>query len=244
MKNILDKTRTYLVGHMQYASGRDWREYVESALEPVGIRIFNPYKKPFVKDVNEDEDTRLSIDHCMKHGYFNDVAERMKLIRSYDLNLVDRSDFIIAHFGRVSLSCYPDNLLKAFGGFRLFWAAAAVWAILPVLLAWAIYPDALWIVGAAIAALLALHYILAIPFFRFVGSNSERPCPVKVGPVRNIGLRLLVAIRAACWVAGTLFGVGQYVRGRARYYTNVILSILHFWRPGRISKIFYLNCLS
>jgi len=94
---ILNKTRTYLVGHMQYASGRDWREYVEGELEPVGIRIFNPYKKPFVKDVEEDEDTRLSIAHCMEHGYFNDVAERMKLIRSYDLNLVDRSDFIIAH---------------------------------------------------------------------------------------------------------------------------------------------------
>jgi hypothetical protein len=62
---------------MQYASGRDWREYVEVELEPVGIRIFNPYKKPFVKDVDEDEDTRLSISHCMEHGYFNDVAERM-----------------------------------------------------------------------------------------------------------------------------------------------------------------------
>ena len=95
--DILDKTRTYLVGHMQYASGRDWREYVEGELEPLGVRIFNPYKKPFVKDVNEDEDTRLSLDHCQKHGYFNDVAERMKLVRSYDLNLVDRSDFIIAH---------------------------------------------------------------------------------------------------------------------------------------------------
>jgi len=95
--NLLYKTRTYLVGHMQYASGRDWRDYVEAELEPVGIRIFNPYKKPFVKDVKEDEDTRLSISHCMEHGYFNDVAERMKLIRSYDLNLVDRSDFIIAH---------------------------------------------------------------------------------------------------------------------------------------------------
>ena len=95
--NALFKTRTYLVGHMQYASGRDWREYVEGELEPLGIRIFNPYKKPFVKDVDEDEETRLSIDHCMEHGYFNDVAERMKLIRSYDLNLVDRSDFIIAH---------------------------------------------------------------------------------------------------------------------------------------------------
>ena len=95
--NILKKTRTYLVGHMQYASGRDWREYAEAELSPLDIRIFNPYKKPFVKDVNEDEDTRLSIGHCMEHGYFNDVAGRMKLIRSYDLNLVDRSDFIIAH---------------------------------------------------------------------------------------------------------------------------------------------------
>ena len=95
--DLLDKTRTYLVGHMQYASGRDWREQVEEELRPLGIRIFNPYKKPFVKDVSEDEDTRLSIEHCMKHGYFNDVADRMRLIRSYDLNLVDRSDFIIAH---------------------------------------------------------------------------------------------------------------------------------------------------
>ena len=94
---ILQKTRTYLVGHMQYASGRDWREYVEGELEPLGIKIFNPYKKPFVKDVNEDEDTRLSIAHCMEHGYFNDVAERMRKVRIHDLNLVDRSDFIIAH---------------------------------------------------------------------------------------------------------------------------------------------------
>ena len=33
----------------------------------------------------------------LSHGYFNAVAERMKKVRSYDLNLVDRSDFIIAH---------------------------------------------------------------------------------------------------------------------------------------------------
>lgn len=82
---------------MQYASGRDWREYVENQLEPFDIRIFNPYNKPFVKDVKEDEEERLSIAHCMENGYYNDVAERMKLVRSYDLNLVDRSDFIIAH---------------------------------------------------------------------------------------------------------------------------------------------------
>jgi len=95
--NNLNKTRTYLVGHMQYASGRDWREYVEGELEPLGIRIFNPYKKPFVKDVNEDEDVRGKVEQDMEKGFYSDVAQRMKLIRSYDLNLVDRSDFIIAH---------------------------------------------------------------------------------------------------------------------------------------------------
>jgi len=95
--NALNKTRTYLVGHMQYADGRDWREYVESQLEPLGIRIFNPYKKPFVKDVDEDEKTRIKIEQSMSYEHYSDVANRMKRIRSYDLNLVDRSDFIIAH---------------------------------------------------------------------------------------------------------------------------------------------------
>ena len=85
------------MGHMQYASGRDWRGQVEEELRPLGIRIFNPYKKPFVKDVNEDEQTREKTQEDMERGYYNDVAERMKTIRSYDLNLVDRSDFIIAH---------------------------------------------------------------------------------------------------------------------------------------------------
>ena len=97
MENLLENTRTYLVGHMQYANGRNWRDEAEERLGKLNIKVFNPYKKPFVKEVSEDEDTRLSLDHCQKHGYFNDVAERMSLVRSYDLNLVDRSDFIIAH---------------------------------------------------------------------------------------------------------------------------------------------------
>jgi hypothetical protein len=95
--NLLENTRTYLVGHMQYASGRDWRDYVEKSLQPMNIKIFNPYTKPFVKDVNEDENMRENVKQEMENGFYSDVAERMKLIRSYDLNLVDRSDFIIAH---------------------------------------------------------------------------------------------------------------------------------------------------
>jgi len=97
MNNLLEKTKSYLVGHMQYANGRNWREYAEEELSKLNITVFNPYKKPFVKDVDEGEETRGKIADDMENGHYSDVANRMKLIRSYDLNLVDRSDFIIAH---------------------------------------------------------------------------------------------------------------------------------------------------
>ncbi len=97
MSNFLEKTRTYLVGHMQYACGRDWREYVERELSSLGVVIFNPYNKPFVNDVDESEEERAKSSSNMENGHYNDVSKKMKRIRSYDLNLVDRSDFIIAH---------------------------------------------------------------------------------------------------------------------------------------------------
>jgi len=95
--NLLEKTRTYLVGHMQYADGRDWRESAEEELAKLNIITFNPYRKPFVKDVEEDEASRIRMAEDMANGHYSDVAERMSIVRSYDLNLVDRSDFIIAH---------------------------------------------------------------------------------------------------------------------------------------------------
>lgn len=95
--NILSKTKTYLVGHMQYISGRNWREEVSDKLKPLNITCFDPYKKPFVKDVEEDEASRQEMEVWMKTKQYDRVAERMKMVRAYDLNLVDRSDFIIAH---------------------------------------------------------------------------------------------------------------------------------------------------
>lgn len=96
-KNLLKKTRCYLVGHMQYEDGRKWREEVERELLNLNIVTYNPYKKPFVKDVKEDEKARLDAEKQMLNGEFDKVSDRMREIRSYDLNLVDRSDFIIAH---------------------------------------------------------------------------------------------------------------------------------------------------
>jgi hypothetical protein len=95
--NLLSKTKTYLVGHMQYLSGRNWREEVTEKLSEIKITCFDPYKKPFVKDVEEDETSRIEMETWMKTKQYDRVSERMKTVRSYDLNLVDRSDFIVAH---------------------------------------------------------------------------------------------------------------------------------------------------
>ena len=96
-KNLLNKTKTYLVGHMQYLSGRNWREEVTEKLSPLGVTCFDPYKKPFIKDVDESEDSREEMDVWMKTKQYDRVTNKMKTVRAYDLNLVDRSDFIIAH---------------------------------------------------------------------------------------------------------------------------------------------------
>jgi hypothetical protein len=96
-ENLLDKTRCYLVGHMQYVNGRDWRDATTKKFKKMGITCFNPYDKPFVKDVEEDESRRAEMLEMMEKGYYDEATKRMKTVRSYDLNLVDRSDFIIAH---------------------------------------------------------------------------------------------------------------------------------------------------
>tara|TARA_Y100000004_G_scaffold91563_1_gene102595 strand:+ start:2942 stop:3478 length:537 start_codon:yes stop_codon:yes gene_type:complete len=95
--NLLENTKTYLVGHMQYANGEDWRKRVEVELQKLKIITFNPYRKPFVKDVEEDDNARQKMAEDMSNGFYGDVAKRMHVIRNYDLNLVDRSDFIIAN---------------------------------------------------------------------------------------------------------------------------------------------------
>lgn len=97
MNNLLYRTKCYLVGHMQYVSGRNWREHVTEKLDPMGITCFDPYKKPFIKDVEEDEASRQEMETWMKTKQYDRVTDRMKTVRAYDLNLVDRSDFIIAH---------------------------------------------------------------------------------------------------------------------------------------------------
>jgi hypothetical protein len=94
---LLHKTKVYCIGHMQYKDGSAWREYVREELTPLGITVFDPYDKPFIKDVDESKEAFELAYQQLQDGDFDAVTDRMKMIRAYDLSLVDRSDFIIGH---------------------------------------------------------------------------------------------------------------------------------------------------
>lgn len=95
--NALERTRCYLVGHMQYSNGEAWRKDMQVFLKKRNVIVFNPYEKPFLKDVEEGDAFRGELAENMKQGNYDKVSEKMRQIRIYDLNLVDRSDFIVAH---------------------------------------------------------------------------------------------------------------------------------------------------
>lgn len=123
MMNVLAKTKTYLIGPMQYAEGRKWRDDISDTLRGIGVTIFDPYKKPFINAPDEDEQTHEKMCYLMESGGrktaqdktgFDEVAEHMKKVRSFDLSMVDRADFII---------CYLDPQVPTFGTMEeLSWA--------------------------------------------------------------------------------------------------------------------------
>lgn len=132
-----------------------------------------------------------------------------------------------------------DNLFPAFGGWKLFLSATFLWLALCAGIGALVLPQ-FWgmFAGFGIVSLI-LSVGTGKDFFGFVHSNSERPGPVAVGWIDDVCLRGLIALRAACWVLGSIQGALEYAAGRSRHYWNVIASITHFWMPGRISKLFY-----
>jgi len=95
--HVLKDSRCYLIGHMQYMNGRSWREVIKKKLRPCGIKFFDPYYKPFVHDIPEDEGARNELKHWMATGQYDLVQSRMWDVRGYDLRLCDICDFFVAH---------------------------------------------------------------------------------------------------------------------------------------------------
>lgn len=96
-RNILQKTKCYLIGCMQYADGRKWRDEVKEILNQMNITVFDPYSKPFTIDIDEGEVVKQKLYHLLEEENYDEVARIFKTIRSYDLSMVDKSDFIICH---------------------------------------------------------------------------------------------------------------------------------------------------
>lgn len=95
--NVLNKTKTYLVGSIQYEDGRGWREDMTRFLQEKNITVFDPYKKPFTNAPEEDEQTHARMQALMEAGEYDEVSAHFKQVRALDLSMVDRSDFIICY---------------------------------------------------------------------------------------------------------------------------------------------------
>lgn len=96
--NLLKKTKCTVIGPIQYHNGCAIREYFTEQLNKINVTVFNHYNKPFIDTgVNEDEGLGSRLKEWMTNGEYDKVAA-CRNIRSYDLNLIDRSDFIICHF--------------------------------------------------------------------------------------------------------------------------------------------------
>lgn len=94
--NLLKGTRAYLIGHMQYSDGRGWRDTIKEVFKNSGIKFYDPYHKPFVHDIPEDEASRAEMLHWMETEQYDLVAQRMKSVRGYDLRLCDICDWYVA----------------------------------------------------------------------------------------------------------------------------------------------------
>jgi len=99
---------------MQYQNGRGWRERVAEKLKEIGVVCFDPYSKPFVKDIKECENFQKELLDNLENENYDFVAEKMKDVRAHDLALCDFSSFIIA---------YIDPKVVTVGSYEeIYWA--------------------------------------------------------------------------------------------------------------------------
>lgn len=89
---------------MQYASGRSIRAEMTDRLGKYGIRVFDHYNKPFVSDVAESEDSREYMKSLIEAEEY-DKLSALRNIRTFDLKLIDVSDFIVFVFDPTVLTC-------------------------------------------------------------------------------------------------------------------------------------------
>lgn len=102
--NILRGTTCTVIGSMQYADGRKIREEMKERLGKYGIVMYDHYNKPFIEEAKEDESYRENFKRWIENEDYDSLA-REKNIRTFDLKLIDISDFVIFVFDPTVLTC-------------------------------------------------------------------------------------------------------------------------------------------
>lgn len=98
--DLLNGTKTYTIGNLQYASfdhAREWRQYLKDKLVPIGITVLSPLDKVFKNFPQEDEKMQDKLKKALENGDFNYVHNESKSIRARDLAMCDISTFLIAY---------------------------------------------------------------------------------------------------------------------------------------------------
>ena len=100
MSKNLNNMRCYLAGPIDYAmdDGIGWRDEITEFLEPMGVYVFNPCKKPVVDAIyKEVEEEKTKMIHLKKSHRYLELSQRMKEIVHFDLRMTDISDFLIVY---------------------------------------------------------------------------------------------------------------------------------------------------
>ena len=96
-RGLLWRTRCYLIGHMENINGEGWRVEAKKSLEEMGVICFDPYDKPFMQTVPEDDEVRKNMKIAMDNGAYGSVHSHFKVVRNDDLRLTDEANFLICH---------------------------------------------------------------------------------------------------------------------------------------------------
>ena len=96
--NILNRTKCYLAGNMEYTNDSvNWRDYMTSELNKLGVVVLSPLEKNFVVHFDEGEESHVKLKQMREEGRYDEVSEHMSKIVGKDLRLIDVSDFVIVN---------------------------------------------------------------------------------------------------------------------------------------------------
>jgi len=136
-----------------------------------------------------------------------------------------------------NLTVSSDITVEAYGGKKIIFSSMFLALFLSSLALIPFYP----IQGMVAAGLFSLfHFQLSRPFFNFANKRfSEVFSQKKLTPFQSGKVRLLLLVRLFCWIYGSAKGFLRHWLFKLKTWLNIFLSVVHFWIPGRISRLFY-----